>query len=80
MGKKFLRIILLMFGLGPAPLICTKLLKIQIALLSTINVRIIILLDDILVMVQTLKEILQAKKTLIFLLQNLGFVINIKKS
>ena len=33
-----------------------------------------------LVMAQTLKEILQAKETLIFLLQNLGFVINIKKS
>ena len=33
-----------------------------------------------LVMVQTLKEISQAKETLIFLLQNLGFVINFKKS
>ena len=32
------------------------------------------------VMAQTLKEILQAKETLIFLLQNLGFVINFKKS
>ena len=31
-------------------------------------------------MAQTLKEILQAKETLIFLLQNLGFVINFKKS
>ena len=33
-----------------------------------------------LVMAQTLKEISQAKETLIFLLQNLGFVINLKKS
>ena len=33
-----------------------------------------------LVMAQTLKEISQAKETLIFLLQNLGFVINFKKS
>ena len=31
-------------------------------------------------MIQTLKEISQAKETLIFLLQNLGFVINFKKS
>ena len=31
-------------------------------------------------MVQTLKEILQAKETLIFLSQNLDFVINFKKS
>ena len=33
-----------------------------------------------LVIAQTLKEISQAKETLIFLLQNLGFVINLKKS
>ena len=31
-----------------------------------------------LVMAQTLKKISQAKETLIFLLQNLGFVINFK--
>ena len=70
----------LCFGLGPAPLIFTKLLKIPIALLWRIIVRIIIFLDDMLVMAQTLKEISQAKETLIFLLQNLGFVINLKKS
>ena len=33
-----------------------------------------------LVMAQTLKEILQGKEALIFLLQNLGFVIIFKKS
>ena len=33
-----------------------------------------------LAMAQILKEILQTEDTLIFLLQNLGFVINIKKS
>ena len=37
-------------------------------------------MEDRLVIAQTLKEILQAKKTLIFLLQNLGFVINFKMS
>ena len=37
-------------------------------------------LDDMLVIAQTLKEILQAKVTLIFLLQNSGFAINIKRS
>ena len=70
----------LCFGLGSAPMIFTKLLKVLIALLSRINVRIIIFLDDMLLMAQTLKGSLQAKETLIFLLQNLGFVINIKKS
>ena len=61
------------FGLGPGPLIFKKLLKIPIALLRRINVKIIIFLDDILVMAQTLKEISQEKETLIFLLQNVGF-------
>ena len=69
----------LCFGLGPAPLIFTKLLKIPIALLWRINVRIIIFFDDMLVMAQMFKEISQAKETSIFLLQNLGFVINFKK-
>ena len=69
----------LCFGLGPAPLIFTKLLKIPIALLRRINVRIIIFFDDMLVMAQMFKEISQAKETSIFLLQNLGFVINFKK-
>ena len=69
----------LCFDLGPAPLIFTKLLKIPIALLRRINVRIIIFFDDMLVMAQMFKEISQAKETSIFLLQNLGFVINFKK-
>ena len=70
----------LCFGLGPAPLIFTKLLKTPIALLRRINIKVIIFFDDMLVMAQTLKEILKAKETLIFLLQNLSFVINFKKS
>ena len=68
------------FGLGPAPLIFTKLLKTPIALLRRVNIKVIIFFDDMLVMAQTLKEILKAKETLIFLLQNLSFVINFKKS
>ena len=53
---------------------------IPIALLRRINVRIRMFLEDMLVMAQTLKVITQAKETLIFLLQNLGFMINFKKS
>ena len=73
MGRKFIRILLLMFWPGSSPLILTKLLKIPIALLRRINVRVIIFLEDMLVTAQTLKQILQAKETLIFLLQNLAF-------
>ena len=70
----------LCFGLGPAPRIFTKLLKVPIALLRQVNSRIIIYLDDMLLMGRTLPEILMARDTLIFLLQHLGFVINLKKS
>ena len=54
----------------------TKLLKIQIALLKRNNVRVIIFLDNMLVVAKTLKEISQTNEILIFLLQNLGLVIN----
>lgn len=36
--------------------------------------------DDIPLMAKTLEEILMSRDALIFLLQNLGFVINIKNS
>ena len=69
----------LCFGLGLTPRIFRKLLKVPIALLRRVNIRIIIYLDDTLLMGSTLTEILMAKDTLIFLLQHLGFVINLKK-
>ena len=78
MRRKF--VLCLCFGLGRVPLIFTKLLQIPITLIKRNNVRIIIFLDDMLVMVEMLNEVLQAKETLIFLLQNLGFVINSKNS
>ena len=40
----------LCFGLGPAPRIFTKVLKIPIAILRRINIRIILYLDDMLLM------------------------------
>ena len=80
MVRQPIRISLSMLGLRPAPRIFTKLLKVPIALLRRVNIRIIIYLDDMLLMGRTLPEILMARDTLIFLLQHLGFVINLKKS
>ena len=40
----------LCFGLGPAPSVLTKLLKIPISILSKINIRVIIYLDDMLIL------------------------------
>ena len=72
--KKFLRF------LGPAPRIFTKLLKIFIAILRRIQIRIIIYLDDMLLMNQTTNDLEIARDTLTFPLESLGFVINLQKS
>ena len=70
----------LYFGLGPAPRIFSKLLKVPIALLKPLTIRLVTYLDDILLMGRTLQEILMSNDTLIFLLQHLDFVINLQKS
>ena len=70
----------LCFGLGPAPRNFTKLLKVSIAFLRRVNIQIIIYLDDMLLMGRTLPEILMTRDTVVFLLQHLGFVVNLKKS
>ena len=44
-----------------------------------IDVRIVIFLGNILLILETLLKIIQARKALVILLQNLGFVINVKK-
>ena len=70
----------LCFAMGPAPRIFTKLMKVPISLMRKLNVRLIIFLDDILLMAASVEELTLARGTLIYLLQNLGFLINIKKS
>ena len=59
----------LCFGLGPAPWIFTKLFKIPIASLRWIQIRIIIYLDDMLLMSQTINGLETARDTMKFPLQ-----------
>ena len=70
----------LCFGLGLAPRVFTKLLKIPISFLRKINIRVIIYLDDMLILSHTIREAHMSRDTVIYLLQNLGFIINVKKS
>ena len=70
----------LCFGLGPAPRVFTKLLKLPIFLLRKINIRVIIYLDDMLILSHTIREAHMTKDTVTYLLQNLGFIMNISKS
>ena len=80
MVRESYEFICLCFGLGPAPRIFTKLMKIPISILRRINISVLIYLDDMLIMGQTLEEIQMSRDTVMFLLQNLGFVINLRKS
>ena len=77
--RKLVRIPLPLFWLGPAPQIFTKLLKVPITILDRIIIKIIIYLDDMLLIGHSLEEIIMSRDIVIFLLQHLGFVISWKK-
>ena len=68
------------FGLASAPRVYTKLMKPVISLLRKAGIRLIIYLDDILLMAETKEKLIQARDSTLFLLLNLGFVINWEKS
>ena len=70
----------LCFGLAPAPRFFTKLMKVPISLFRRLNIRLIVFLDDILILAKTFQEAEMARDTLIFVLQHLGFTINFPKS
>ena len=66
--------------LGPAPRLFIKVIKVPVSILSKLYTRIIVYLNDFLILGKTLKETILSRDTVIYLLQNLGFVINLKKS
>ena len=70
----------LCFGLGLAPRLFTKLIKVPVFILRKLYIRIIVYLNDFLILGKTLEETILSRDTVIYLLQNLGFVINLKKS
>lgn len=68
------------FGLASAPRIFTKLMKPVVGLLRRLGVKLIIYLDDILILSRSKEKLVQSRNTTLFLLQMLGFMINWKKS
>ena len=70
----------LCFGLGPAPRLFAKLIKVPLSILHKLYIRIIAYLDDFVILGKTLEETVLSRDTVVCLLQNLGFVINLKKS
>ena len=67
------------FWFGPVPTIFKKLLKIPISALKRLMIRVIIYLDDLLILGKSMSELFMTRDSAIFLLQHLGFVINLKK-
>ena len=70
-SRNLYKLLCLCFGLGPAPKVFTKLLKIPITILGRMNTRLIIDLADILLIEKQLLN----RGALIFLLQEMGLVI-----
>ena len=70
----------LLFGLSSAPWIFTKATKPVVTILRTLGMRIIVHIDDILVMAQSEELVQEHTECLIFLLESLGFTVNRQKS
>jgi hypothetical protein len=68
------------FGLSAAPRLFTKVMKPVVALLRRAGIRLIIYLDDLLFMNQSKEGLQLDMATAQYLLENLGFVINLEKS
>lgn len=68
------------FGLTSAPWVFTKTLKPVMALLRELGVRLIIYIDDILILGESTQQVEDHAAALVFLLEHLGFIINSKKS
>ena len=79
-SKKFYEFLCRCFGLSPAPRIFSKLPKIPVSVLRSLIILIIINLEDMFLIGHTIEEMLMTRDTVIFLLQQLGFVKNLKKS
>ena len=69
-----------LFWTRPAENIFIKLLKTPVSVLRCLNILIMIYLNDMLLIGHTIEETLLARDTVIFLLQQLGLALNLKKS
>ena len=79
-GGKLYQFLAMAFGLGPAPRIFTKILKPIVSFFRRLGIRLMIYLDDLIILNQDKNKLLQDLNTIIFVLQNLGFLINWEKS
>lgn len=68
------------FGLAIAPRVFTNLLRTPIALLRRMCIRLIVYMDDILIMNQSYQGVQSDLQTVVAMMEGLGFLINKEKS
>ena len=79
-GQKHYQFTCLPFGLSCAPWVFTKVMKPISIFLRSMGVRMIVYIDDILLMGDSPNQVESHLQALVFLLTNLGFIINLPKS
>ena len=78
--RKMFHFACLPFGLSSAPWVFTKTLKPVLALLREMGMHLVAYIDDILILAESKGMALDHVEALVYLLECLGFVINIEKS
>jgi len=68
------------FGLSPAPREFTRLLKPIVGILRKLGIRVLIYLDDLIIMNQNPQDLIVERNSTLWLLQMMGFVIDWEKS
>ena len=79
-GETLYQMTVLAFGLGPAPRAFTKLMKAPIGFLRRLGFQMLIYLDDLLLMADSLEEAIWKRDSILYLLAQLGLTVNWKKS
>ena len=79
-GQDYYQFTCLPFSLLCAPWAFTKVMKPVAIFLHSMGVRMIVYIDDILVMAETATQVKSHLDALVFLLTGLGFIINVKNS
>ena len=79
-GKRSYQFNCLPFSLCTAPRVFTKMLKPVVEMLRSMGLRVVIYIDDMLLMASSRNSFIELIHLILFLLENTGFVINEKKS
>ena len=77
---RFYQYVCLPFGLCSAPRVFTKILKPVVAWLRARGIRLVIYLDDFLIMAESVSLLMSHLNCILYILRSLGFLFNEKKS